>query len=137
MAIAGFAAIDFNAFHRRELRARAASAGAPAARAVAKLGSLGLRTRAGAAYTYALRDGALTIETRDNLKVRAETVEYEVKTEQARVTTPVSFERENIAGRADSASLDAKAKRLDLKGAVEITVSPEAGAAQPASGQPR
>src|SRR5918998_5914821 len=84
--------------------------------------------------TQFLFSGDVQIETRDGLKTRAETVEYEVKTEVARVTTPVSFERENIAGRADSASLDAKAKRLDLKGAVEITVSPEAGA-QPSSEQ--
>jgi lipopolysaccharide export system protein LptA len=85
--------------------------------------------------TQFLFSGDVQIETRDSLKVRAETVEYEVKTEQARVTTPVSFERENIAGRADSASLDAKAKRLDLKGAVEITVSPGADA-RPPGGQP-
>ncbi|HEX8338327.1 MAG TPA: LPS export ABC transporter periplasmic protein LptC, partial [Pyrinomonadaceae bacterium] len=85
--------------------------------------------------TQFLFTGDVQIETRDSLKVRAETIEYEVKTEQARVTTPVSFERENIAGRADSANLDAKAKKLDLKGAVEITVRPEA-AAQPAGAQP-
>src|SRR5918997_367545 len=81
--------------------------------------------------TQFLFTGDVQIETRDNLKVRAESVEYEVKTEAANVTTPVSFERENIAGRADSAHLDAKAKKLELKGAVEITVSPEAAAAQP------
>ncbi|HWS85756.1 MAG TPA: LPS export ABC transporter periplasmic protein LptC [Pyrinomonadaceae bacterium] len=78
--------------------------------------------------TQFLFTGDVQIETRDNLKVRAETVEYEVKTEAANITTPVSFERENIAGRSDSAFLDAKAKKLNLKGAVEITVSPEAGA---------
>jgi LPS export ABC transporter protein LptC len=85
--------------------------------------------------TQFLFTGDVQIETRDNLKVRAETIEYEVKTELARVTTPVSFERENIAGRADSANLDSKAKKLDLKGAVEITVSPDANA-QPPGSQP-
>jgi lipopolysaccharide export system protein LptA len=85
--------------------------------------------------TEFLFTGDVQIETRDSLKVKAESVEYEVKTEQARVTTPVSFERENIAGRADAANLDSKAKKLELKGAVSITVSPEAGA-QPASTQP-
>ncbi|MET0648010.1 MAG: LPS export ABC transporter periplasmic protein LptC [Pyrinomonadaceae bacterium] len=81
--------------------------------------------------TQFLFTGDVQIETRDGLKTRAESVEYEVKTELARVTTPVSFERENIAGRADSANLDAKAKKLELKGAVEITVSPESGAQAP------
>jgi lipopolysaccharide export system protein LptA len=55
-------------------------------------------------------------------------VEYDVKTEIGNVTSPVTFERENISGRADSASLDAKSKKLELKGGVEITVKPEAGA---------
>ncbi|HEX8118877.1 MAG TPA: LptA/OstA family protein, partial [Pyrinomonadaceae bacterium] len=78
--------------------------------------------------TQFLFTGDVQIETRDSLKVKAESVEYEVKTEAANIPTPVSFERENIAGRSDSAHLDAKAKKLELKGAVEITVSPEAGA---------
>src|SRR5215213_9918559 len=85
--------------------------------------------------TQFLFTGDVQIETRDSLKVRAESVEYEVKTEAANIPVPVSFERENIRGRADSAHLDSKAKRLELKGAVEITVSPEAGAAQPAAAQ--
>src|ERR687890_514334 len=85
--------------------------------------------------TQFLFTGDVQIETRDNLKVRSESVEYEVKTELANITTPVSFERENIAGRSDAAHLDAKAKKLELKGAVEITVSPAAGA-QPAEAQP-
>ncbi|HVF42923.1 MAG TPA: LptA/OstA family protein, partial [Pyrinomonadaceae bacterium] len=86
--------------------------------------------------TQFLFTGDVQIETRDSLKVRAESVEYEVKTELARVPTPVSFERENIAGRADAANLDSKAKRLDLKGAVEITVSPGAGAQPPGDRPP-
>jgi lipopolysaccharide export system protein LptA len=86
--------------------------------------------------TQFLFTGDVQIETRDGLKTKAETVEYEVKAEVARITTPVSFERENIAGRADAAHLDAKAKKLELKGAVEITVSPEVAAAQPAGSQP-
>src|ERR1044072_6401826 len=79
---------------------------------------------------------AVQIETRDGPETKAESVDYEVKTELARVTTPVSFERENISGRADSANLGSKAKKLELKGAVEITVSPEAGAQPAANAQP-
>ncbi len=86
--------------------------------------------------TQFLFTGDVQIETRDSLKVKSESVEYEVKTEAANLTTPVSFERENIKGRSDSAHLDSKAKKLELKGAVEITVSPEAGAAQTNGAQP-
>jgi hypothetical protein len=64
VALAGFAHIDFDSFHRDELPRRAAAAGALAARVVAPLGSLGLRTARGA-YTYALREGALAIEPGD------------------------------------------------------------------------
>jgi hypothetical protein len=60
MPVAGFAPLDFDAFHREELPRRLADSAA-AARAVAPFGSLGLRTKGGAAYTYALRDGALAI----------------------------------------------------------------------------
>jgi len=85
--------------------------------------------------TQFLFTGNVQIETRDRLTARSESVEYDVKTEVANLTTPVSFQRENIQGRADSAGLDAKAKKLELKGAVEITVHPEAGG-QPASAPP-
>lgn len=86
--------------------------------------------------TQFLFTGDVQIETRDNLKVKSESVEYDVKTEVASLVAPVSFERENIKGSAHSANLDSKTKKLDLKGAVEITVSPEAAAAQPSEAQP-
>src|SRR5215204_846801 len=85
--------------------------------------------------TQFLFTGAVQVETRDRLIAKAETVEYDVKTEVANVTTPVNFERENISGRADSASLTSKTKKLELKGAVEITVRPDAEG-QPASASP-
>lgn len=72
--------------------------------------------------------GNVVIETRDMLVAKAETVEYDVKTEIGNVTTPVTFERENISGSADAANLDAKNKRLELKGSAVITVKPDAGA---------
>src|SRR5947209_2731881 len=78
--------------------------------------------------TQFLFTGNVQIETRDRLAVKAEAVEYDVKTEVGNVTTPVSFERENVSGRADSASLDGKSKKLNLKGNVEITVKPETDA---------
>ena len=69
--------------------------------------------------------GDVQIETRDELFVKSETVNYDVKTEVGDVTTPVTFERENVSGRSDTATLDSKAKKLNLKGSVEITVKPE------------
>ncbi len=85
--------------------------------------------------TQFLFTGNVQIETRDRLTAKAESIEYDVNTEVANVPTPVTFERENISGRADSASLTAKTKKLELKGAVEITVRPDA-AGQPAAAAP-
>jgi len=85
--------------------------------------------------TQFLFTGNVVIETRDMLIAKAETVEYDVKTEVGNVTSPVTFERENISGHADSASLDAKNKKLDLKGSVVIAVkseSPTQGASESA-----
>jgi LPS export ABC transporter protein LptC len=75
--------------------------------------------------TQFLFTGDVQIETRDHLSAKAESVEYDLKTEVGNVTSPVSFERENVSGRADAASLDGKSKKLGLKGNVEITVKPE------------
>src|SRR3982750_3191153 len=86
--------------------------------------------------TQFLFTGAVLIETRDSLVVKTEQVEYDVKKEFANVTAPVDFERENIRGRADSGTLEAKVKKLVLKGGVEITIEPNApqqqGEQQPA-----
>jgi LPS export ABC transporter protein LptC len=75
--------------------------------------------------TQFIFSGNVQIETRDHLVARAESVEYDVKTEVGNVPVPVNFERENVSGRADSATLDGKSKKLGLKGNVEITVKPE------------
>jgi LPS export ABC transporter protein LptC len=80
--------------------------------------------------TQFLFTGAVEIETHDLLIVKTETVEYDLKKESANVTAPVSFERENIHGRADSGNLEAKIKKLVLKGSVEITVEPGGGQQQ-------
>lgn len=72
--------------------------------------------------------GAVNVTTRDALTAKTEAVAYDQKTEVANVTTPVTFARENVSGRADTATIDAKNKRLGLTGAVEITVTPNANA---------
>jgi len=75
----------------------------------------------------AVFNGNVRIETRDRLVVKAETVNYDVKNEHASVPVPVTFARDNIEGRSDNAQVDAKNKKLALRGNVEITVKPSAG----------
>lgn len=87
--------------------------------------------------TQFLFTGAVVIETRDQMIVKTEQVEYDVKKEFANVTAPVAFERENIHGRADTGSLEARVKKLVLKGAVEITVEPGGQPQQPNAAVPR
>ncbi len=80
--------------------------------------------------------GGVQIETRDRLVVKSEAVEYDVRNEAGQVTAPVTFERENISGRSDTAMLNVRARQLELRGAVEITVRPQEGGAAPAPGMP-
>jgi LPS export ABC transporter protein LptC len=87
-----------------------------------------LRTVSNEDNTYFSFLGNVQIETRDQLVAKTEAVQYDVKNESGVVSAPITFERENVNGRADSANLDARNKRLELKGAVEITVKPEVGA---------
>src|ERR1043165_322906 len=75
--------------------------------------------------TQFIFSGNVQVETRDHLIARADSMDYDVKTEVGSVSTPVNFERENVSGRADSATLDGKSKKLGLKGNVEVTVKPE------------
>jgi LPS export ABC transporter protein LptC len=70
--------------------------------------------------------GNVNVETRDRLIAKSESMEYDLTEEIGQVPTPISFERENINGRADSATLNSRAKQLELRGAVEITVRPDA-----------
>jgi LPS export ABC transporter protein LptC len=81
--------------------------------------------------TQFLFTGDVQIETHDELKAKSESVEYDLKSGVGNMTSAVTFERENVSGRADTASLDSKAKKLELKGSVEITVKPDANPQQP------
>ena len=76
----------------------------------------------------AVFNGNVQIETRDRLVAKAETITYDVKNERAEVPTAITFVRDNIEGRSDAASVDAKNKNLQLRGNVEINVKPDAGA---------
>jgi len=71
-------------------------------------------------------NGNVQIETHDALKVKTEAILYHQDTEVAETASAISFERENISGKAVGALVDDKNKRLELRNEVEITVAPEA-----------
>ncbi len=70
--------------------------------------------------------GDVNIETRDQLKAKTEAINYDIRNEIGTADVPLSFERENVRGRADAATLDAKNKKIELRGGVEIVVEPGA-----------
>jgi len=74
----------------------------------------------------AVFNGNVRIETRDQLTVKSENLTYDVKNERAESPVALTFARENIEGRADAGSIDAKSKKLGLRGNVEINVRPDA-----------
>ncbi|MBA3439998.1 MAG: LPS export ABC transporter periplasmic protein LptC, partial [Pyrinomonadaceae bacterium] len=69
--------------------------------------------------------GNVNIETRDRLITKTEAIVYDQRSELAEMSVPLTFQRENVRGRADGATLDAKNKKLELRGGVEIVVMPE------------
>ena len=71
-------------------------------------------------------NGNVQIETHDALKVKTDAILYHQDTEVAETASAISFERENISGKAVGALVDDKNKRLELRNEVEITVAPEA-----------
>lgn len=72
--------------------------------------------------------GDVNIETRDALKVKTEKLVYDQKSEVGETSEPVSFERQNVSGKATGVVVDAKHKKMEMKSAVEITITPEANA---------
>src|SRR5437867_9669162 len=73
--------------------------------------------------------GNVQIETHDALKVKTDALVYHQDTEIGETSSPVTFERENVSGKATGALVDDKNKRLELRNDVEITVEPEASKA--------
>src|SRR5712691_2583363 len=71
-------------------------------------------------------DGNVQVETHDALKVKTESILYHQDSEVAETSQPVTFERENVSGRAIGAMVDDKNKRLELRSEVEVTVAPDA-----------
>jgi LPS export ABC transporter protein LptC/lipopolysaccharide transport protein LptA len=73
--------------------------------------------------------GNVRIETKDKLKVGTETLSFDQNSGVGQTDSPVTFERENVSGKSTGAVVEQKAKRLDLKKDVEITVTPNVPAA--------
>lgn len=68
--------------------------------------------------------GNVKIETKDKLKVSTETLSFDQNSGVAQTDSPVAFERENLSGTSTGAVVEQKAKRLDLKSNVQLTVAP-------------
>ena len=69
--------------------------------------------------------GNVLIDTRDRLTAKTEAISYNQTTEVATTTVPIEFERDNVRGRSDAATIHSKEKKLELNGGVEITVQPQ------------
>jgi lipopolysaccharide export system protein LptA len=70
--------------------------------------------------------GNVKTETKDGLKVTTEALSYNQNTELAQSDVLINFSHENVQGHAVGAVVESKAKKLELKKDVEITVSPQA-----------
>lgn len=81
--------------------------------------------------------GNVRIETKDKLKVGTETLSFDQNSGVAQTDAAVTFERENVNGKSTGAVVDQKAKRLELKKDVEITVTPQVPAATAAKSPTR
>ena len=82
-------------------------------------------------------NGNVHIETHDALKVKTDALVYHQDAEFAETSSAITFERENVSGKAVGALVDDKNKRLELRNQVEVIVAPQAlktigSAAQPA-----
>src|SRR6185437_1884211 len=71
-------------------------------------------------------NGNVQIETHDALKVKTDALVYHQDKEIGETSSLVTFERENVSGKATGALVDDKNKRLELRSEVEITVAPQA-----------
>jgi lipopolysaccharide export system protein LptA len=74
--------------------------------------------------------GKVVIETKDKLKVETEELSFDQNSGVAHTDVFVSFSRENVSGTSMGAIVDQKAKRLDLKHDVNLTVSPSGAKTQ-------
>src|SRR5437868_818245 len=74
--------------------------------------------------------GKVMIETKEKLKVQTEALSFDQNSGVAHTDAFVSFSRENVSGTSIGANVDQKAKRLDLKNDVKLTVTPTGAKSQ-------
>jgi lipopolysaccharide export system protein LptA len=68
--------------------------------------------------------GSVKIETKDKLKVNTEALSFDQNSGIAQTDSHIAFERENVSGTSTGAVVEQKAKRLELKSNVQLTVAP-------------
>ena len=82
--------------------------------------------------------GNVKIETKDKLKVNTEALSFDQDNGIAQTDSPVAFERDNVSGTSTGAVVEQKAKRLELKNNVQLTIAPgQTSASAKASGRAR
>ena len=69
--------------------------------------------------------GNVKIETKEKLKVNTDALSFDQNSGVAQTDSPVAFERENVSGTSTGAVVEQKAKRLELKNNVQLTIAPE------------
>ena len=80
--------------------------------------------------------GNVRIETKDKLKVNTEALSFNQENGIAHTDSHTSFERENVSGTSTGAVVEQKAKRLELKNNVQLTIAPEQTTKSPARARP-
>src|SRR5262249_15044582 len=68
--------------------------------------------------------GNVKIETKEKLKVATDALSFDQNSGIAQTDSPVQFERENVSGTSVGAVVEQKAKRLELKKDVQLTIAP-------------
>src|SRR5215211_1227463 len=69
-------------------------------------------------------EGNVKIETKDKLKIQTEALSFDQNSGVGQTDSLVAFERENVSGTSNGAVVEQKAKRLQLKNNVQLTVAP-------------
>ncbi|HEU4508274.1 MAG TPA: LPS export ABC transporter periplasmic protein LptC [Pyrinomonadaceae bacterium] len=80
--------------------------------------------------------GNVKIETKDKLKVQTEALSFDQDNGVAQTDAPVAFERETVSGTSTGAVVEQKAKRLDLKSNVHLTIAPGQSVKSPKRARP-
>src|SRR5256714_6901585 len=69
--------------------------------------------------------GNVQMETHEALKVKTDAFVYHQDKEFADTSSAITFERDNVSGKATGAMVDNKNKKVELRNDVEITVAPD------------